>query len=74
MIVSRYVILFGCAALLSGCDSAEKRASSFVPRCLAAGFTVQQCALLFSMSEDAKSDNESTQMVAGVALGASVAK
>jgi len=63
----RTALAFGLILMLTGCDSEEKRAAVFMPKCLAANFTQEQCMFLFAVAEQSKSDSDNALLLAASA-------
>jgi hypothetical protein len=57
--------------MLAGCHAKEKREAAFMPKCVAANFTREQCTFLFALVEQARSDSDSADAMGSVALGLS---
>ena len=65
----RWAVVVLPLVFLSGCDSPKKRAAIFMPKCEAAQFTHEQCAFLFALAEQAKSDADDASTLGAVAVG-----
>lgn len=51
--------MFASLLLLAGCgDSAKERAAKFMPVCMNAHFSVEQCRFLFAMAEAQRQETE----------------
>ena len=66
----RCTFIVALTMLLTGCDSADKRAAIFMSRCIAANFAVEQCAFLFALAGQSKSDSDDAFNLALIGMSA----